>query len=205
MFADALLAAYLPCPTVDVIHYAWAHGGAPDERDVTGRGSFSLVTGEGTMEFAMFSARHVEEGDARSRSEAGRRMIRALSKPVMMSASVSDRVLLGWHPLWWVEVLRGVRVDFPSGALPERLVWAGVTDLLLARRHSRGRLDVSLPVVDLVPWSAARAWRRRQPVRVEGSRGMLFIALQECGSVSAWSAVRLECGSELRDGVRVEK
>lgn len=196
---DALLARYLPCRTVEVSNYIWTHGGEPDELDVTGRGTFSFQTGEGTLQLGLLSPRLLEEGLEKSRAESVRRILRFLSETSPVSLSSDDRAVLGWHPRWFTEALRGVCSDPPEVAPSEEFVWKGATDLFVARDRSRWRLDLGLPWRWRLPWSPQRAWVHREPVRVHARAGALFIAVQE-PDFGAWHGVRFECDPEAPDG-----
>lgn len=200
MFADALIERYLPCQTIEVIEYAWTHAGQPDEQDIRGRGQFSFRTGQGTLVTTMLPPRLLEEGLKQSRAEMARRIFRAMGESYTVTLSPIEGTLRDDNPRWCVEILRGVRDEPPPTALLEEFTWQGITDLFVARRRSRWRLTIPLRGTQWLPWSRERAWMHRQPVRVTGGKGALFIALQECDSASAWTAVRFECPPERPEG-----
>ncbi len=203
-WSDVLRGRYLPCDPVYVTMYAWTHVGEPDEQDVTGHGEVSFATGSGAIQGAFFSPRMRDEGLRESRSDAAKRMFSLLSEEESISLNAADRALRNHDPRWFIEVLRGIPGEPPTGEADESVDWEGLTDLFVARRRSRSHLVIPLLRLEWLPWSKARTWVHRQPLRIHAAPGVLFIALKamtKSGVRSMWYGARFECPVGERDVV----
>lgn len=145
-----------------------------------------------------------DEGLQKSEIDLARDMFRMLSEERPFVPNADERVLYDYDPRWYLEVLRGISGELLAGRPVAQWTWEGVTDLFVARRVSNWKLMLPLIRLEWLPWSKARTWAHRQPLRIHAAPGVLFIALKampKSGAPSLWYGARFECRTGEHDVV----